>query len=417
MAKAEIVTLDAVEEAARFLQPHIRRTPLLDSPELGRRLGVQVLLKAENLQRTGSFKIRGALNMLRSLPGPATRRGVVAASAGNHGQGVALAAAIFGLRARVYMPEDAPLAKVKGAEDYGAEVRLTEGSLSEALLAARADAAQTGAILVPPFDDLRIVIGQGTLGLEILADGPPDLLAVPVGGGGLIGGVAAVVKSRSPRTRVVGIQTQAAPAAADSLHEGHLVERPPAHTIADGIAVGRPSELTLGLIERYVDDIVCVSEEAISQAAVTLLERQKLVVEPAGVVGVAALQEGLVEPGERTVIVLSGGNIDINLLGRIVEHGLTSAGRIRLLRLHLPDRPGQLRRVLDCLSASRANVLDIQHRRSGLNLPLGVVEVDLHIETRGLEHDTRIAADLEARGFQLERTGGPVETYVARGIE
>jgi threonine dehydratase len=414
MAGADQVGIGDIEEAASFLAPHIYRTPLLESGYLSDRLGVSVLLKAENLQRTGSFKARGALNMLRSLSAEQTRKGVVAASAGNHAQGVAFAAARFGVPARVYMPAEAPLAKVKGTEELGAEVRLIEGSLSDALAAAQKDADATGAVLIPPFDDPRVVAGQGTLGLEIALGCAPDLVLVPVGGGGLIAGVAAAVKAGHPAARVVGVQARAAGGVARSLEQHQVVQQSPSRTIADGIAVSGPSALTLALIERYVEQIVTVSEEAISQAVVTLIERQKLVVEPAGVVGIAALQQGAVRPGRTSVVVLSGGNIDITLLGRIVEHGLTGAGRIRVMRVHLPDRPGQLRQVLDCLSSSRANVLDIQHRRGGVGLPLGIVEVDLQVETRGLEHDAQISADLQERGFRLEQTGAAVDTYVSQ---
>jgi threonine dehydratase len=365
-----------------------------------------LLLKCENLQRTGSFKLRGAYVRIARLSDAERRGGVVAASAGNHAQGVALAASLLGARATVFMPAGAPIPKVEATKAYGAEIRVAGSTVDEALRAANVHAEQTGAVLIHPFDHPDIVAGQGTIGLEVLEQCPDvRTVVVSVGGGGLISGIAVAMKSLRPDVRVIGVHAKGAASFPASLRAGHPVPLESMATIADGIAVGCPGELTFELVRRYVDDVLTVSEDALARALLLCLERAKLVVEPAGVASVAAVMEApeLFEPP--VVAVLSGGNIDPVLLVRVLRHGMIAAGRYLSFHLRIPDRPGELARQLAELAASGANVLDVEHLRTGPKLHLDEVEVALQLETRGQQHCEDVLAGLRAAGYPLSVDG------------
>ncbi len=393
--------LAAIQDAQRRLHGLVERTPLLHSRYLSDAAGGDVWLKAECLQRTGSFKLRGAANMIASLTAEERSRGVITASAGNHGQGVAVAAQMVGAPAVVVMPETASFAKVEAVRGYGAEVVLSGLSYHDAAQTMHHLAAERELTVVPAFDDERIVAGQGTLGLELLEQAPDiDLVVVPVGGGGLAAGVSAAVRELRPACRVIGVQAAAAPGARQAWLTGRTATYPISQTIADGIAIARPGDVTMPLLRKYLDDIVCVDEEAITRAMVALLERARLVVEGAGAVGVAALLRGMVPcQGRRVAVILSGGNIDMNLLGRVVEHGLAGAGRYLVVRVAIDDRPGHLARVLAVIAGAGANVLDVDHRRSGAHLTFGLVEVELLLETRNASHADAVCAALAAHGY------------------
>ncbi len=379
-----------------------RVTPLLPSPSLAQRLGAPVWLKAESLQRTGSFKVRGAAYFLHQLPAAVRARGVVAASAGNHAQGVAVAAAAAGAPCTVVMPVGTALPKERATRDYGAEVRLHGADLRAAVAEAERLARERGATYVPPFDHPHIIAGQGTLGLELLEQQPAlDLVLVPVGGGGLAAGVALAIKSQRPGCRVVGVQAAANPSAARSHGHAAPIAMPPHASLADGCAVPRVGDVTLPLLNAYVEDIITVSEEWISAAMVYALERNRLVVEGAGALGLAALLVGLVDPrGGDTAVVLSGGNIDINLLARTVQHGLGRAGRYSNLAVTLRDLPGELARLLAAVSGAGANVLEVEHHRQAPWLPLGGVMVELLLETRDADHAEAAVRAVAAAGFE-----------------
>src|SRR3954447_24833784 len=411
VARSEGVTDREVEDAARILDGRVRETPLLSSGELSRRLGAPVGLKAENLQFTGSFKSRGAFNLISRLPDEQLRCGVVAASAGNHAQAVAFAAREAGAGAVLAMPASAPLGnvaagrargpaavlavpasaplvKVAAVRRYGGEVRLVEGSYEDAGEEAKRIAAEEGRTLVHAFDDPAIVAGQGTVGLEIARQNPDVRLAVvPMGGGGLVSGIAIALKSRLPDARVVAVQAAARTRG----------------TICDGIAVKRPGELTGPLVDRYVDEVVTVSDDQVAEAMVLLLERSKLVVEGAGAVGVAALMHGLIEPpaaGE-VCAVLSGGNVDAALLSEAIRLGETHAGRRMVLSTVVPDRPGALAALLSLVAARGANVVDVEHLRDGLELHVRETAIKLVLETRGPDHSREVVEAARAEGFSV----------------
>jgi threonine dehydratase len=404
MTEADRVTLADIRAAAQRLRGVAVRTPMLHSRYWSELTGADVNLKAECLQRTGSFKVRGATNMIALLTPAERARGVIAVSAGNHAQGVAIASREAGIRCTVVMPENAALAKVEATQGYGATVIQAGRTFAEAAERMRAIAAERDLTIVPPFDDARIIAGQGTLGLEIAQEVPDvDMVLVPVGGGGLIAGVAVAVKALAPRARIVGVQSAAVPGAAESFRRRAAVTARQQDTIADGIAVATPGSVPLAHMLAHVDEVVTVDEEAITQTMVALLERSKLVVEGAGAVGLAALSRQAVLPkGGRVVVVLSGGNVDLNLLGRIVEHGLAHEGRYLNLRVLLPDRPGQLARVLGVIGATGANVLDVEHRRTAPQLSFGSVEVDLLLETRNPEHAQEVAGALQSSGYHAD---------------
>jgi threonine dehydratase len=397
-----LVTLDDVYAAATLLDGVAIRTPVEGSRWLSKAVGGRVDLKCENLQRTGSFKIRGAYVRIARLTDAERANGVVAASAGNHAQGVALAASMLGASARVYMPQGAPLPKVEATKAYGAEVVLSGVTVDEALVAAKADAAERGSVFIHPFDHPHVIAGQGTAGLEIL-DQVPDAKTIVVctGGGGLVSGIAVAVKALKPDVRVVAVQAEKAAAFPASLVARRPVPLDTMATIADGIAVGIPGEITLRHVEALVDDVVTVSEEALSRALLMLLERAKLVVEPAGVAAVAAVMEHPDAFEAPVVGVLSGGNVDPLLMLRVIRHGLIAAGRYLSFRLRIPDRPGELARLLGTLAGTGANVLDVEHLRTGPNLHLDEVEVALQIETRGPDHCGTVLETLRAEGYPL----------------
>ncbi|MFL5820986.1 MAG: threonine ammonia-lyase [Solirubrobacteraceae bacterium] len=395
-------TLDDIRRARAEGAGVVVHTPVLSSRTISGVTGGTVLLKAENLQRTGSFKLRGALAKIGSL-GERHVKGVVAGSAGNHAQAVAYAARTRDLPCEVFMPADASIAKTDSATQLGATVRVVEGSVDDSVAAAREHAAQRGLAFIHPFDDPVVIAGQATLGLELLAD-VPDLakVVVPVGGGGLASGIAIAVKRRNPRIEVVGIQVEAWPAVRDSLRRGRPVETRPAATIADGIAVKRPGELTLGLIERWLDGVEVVAEDEVAEAMVLLLERAKLVVEGAGAVGVAALMGEVVEPAAQgvTVVVLSGGNVDPGVLAGVVRRHESSAGRRLVVLTRVADRPGGLAALLSCVAAAGANLVDVSHVREGLDLHVRETAVELVMETRGPEHADQVLAALREREYE-----------------
>lgn len=402
MTEIPHVSLHDVEEAATLLEGVAVRTPMMESRWLSDLVGGPVLLKCENLQRTGSFKIRGAYVRISRLSAEERERGVVAASAGNHAQGVALAAQMLGIRATVFMPEGAPIPKLNATRAYGAEVIFKGATLDEALVAAIERAEQTGAVLIHPFDHTDIVAGQGTAGLEILDQAPEaQTVLVPTGGGGLIAGVAIAIKARRPDIRVVGVQAEGAAAYPASLEAGHPIALTSMNTMADGIAVGRPGEITLAAISECVDEVVTVSEESISRALVSLLEREKLVVEPAGAVAVAALLDAPHRRATPTVTVLSGGNVDPLLMGKLIRHGMAAAGRYLQLRVRIPDRPGGLARLLGELAEAGANVLEVVHERLSTTLGVDEVEVLLQLETRGGQHAESVVARLRESGYRV----------------
>lgn len=397
------ITDDDIERAARTVSGTVRETPLIRSGELSRRTGATVTLKAECLQLTGSFKIRGALNAIAALAPDQLGAGVVAASAGNHAQALAVAARRAGSRASVFMPLHAPLAKVSAVRGYGGEVRLVEGSYDEAAEAAREFAATEGATLVPPFDDPAVIAGQGTVGLEVARQAPDTRLAVvPLGGGALAAGTAIALKSRLGDARVVGVQAENCAPYIASLAAHRPIGARTAQTICDGIAVKRPGELTLPLVERFVDEVVTVSDDEVAEAMVLLLERAKLVVEGAGAVGAAALLAGRVKPPASgdICVVLSGGNVDASRLTECIRLGETAASRRLVLTIVVPDRPGALAGLLRIVAERGANVVDVSHLREGLDLHVGETAIQLVLGTAGREDGERLVGAIEAEGFE-----------------
>jgi threonine dehydratase len=371
---------------------------------LSRRVGARVVLKAENLQLTGSFKVRGALNRVLQLSPEELAAGVTAGSAGNHAQALAYAAARSGTRAVVYMPLEAPLSKVAAARQYGAEVRLEGASFAEAQEAAEEAAAAEGMTVVPAFDHPDVVAGQGTVGLEIVRDAPDvRLVVVPLGGGGLAAGIAMAVKQALPEVRVVGVQAEGCAPYIDSLAAHRPIGARSANTICDGIAVKRPGQFTMPLVERFLDDVTTVSDDEAAQAMVLLLERSKLVVEGAGAVAVAALMAGSVKPpAEGSVCaVLSGGNVDASLLAQCIRMGETAAGRRVVLATVVPDRPGALARLLRVVADHGGNVLDVEHLREGLDLHVRETAIQLVLQTAGAEHGAEIVAAVREEGFEV----------------
>ncbi len=397
-----LVGIDDVLAARKLLDGIVRMTPLENSRVLAARLGGPAYLKCENLQRTGSFKIRGAYVRIARMTPDERDRGVVAASAGNHAQGVALAARLLGTSATVFMPTTAPLPKVEATRAYGAQVHLIGSTVDEALVSAGAYAAETGSVLVHPFDHPDIIAGQGTVGLEVLEQCPDvQTVLVCTGGGGLVSGIGVAVKAARPDVRVVAVQAERAAAYPGSLAAGHPLPLDRMATMADGIAVGCPGDVTFSHVQAVVDEVVTVSEEALSRALLLCLERAKMVVEPAGVAAVAALLEEPRRFEPPVVAVLSGGNVDPVLLLRVIQHGMISAGRYLSFRVRIADRPGELARLLGLLAELGANVLDVEHSRTGSKLHLGEVEVALSVETRGESHCDELLTALRAAGHTL----------------
>ncbi len=397
----DLVTLDDIRAAARQIAPLVVRTPLRYSHSLSGLVGRDVWLKAEYEQRTGSFKIRGAYNRISRLdPGTA----VVAASAGNHAQGVALAARHAGLDAVIFMPDAAPLPKVLATEGYGAAIRFAGATVDDAIAAARADAAATGATFVPPFDDPFIIAGQGTVGLELADDMPAgSTVIVPVGGGGLISGISAALRGRGHNGRIVGVEPTGASSMAVSIDAGAVVTLDTMSTIADGVALKCPSALTLAHTQRFVDEVVLVDDPSTAEALVLLAERAKAVVEPSGALALAALLTGQIPGTEPVVLVLSGGNVDPLLLSKLIDYGLSAAGRFLRVTVTVPDRPGQLAHLTARVAELGGNVLSVEHHREGLRLDVGEVEITLTVETRGAAHRDGIVAALESDGLGVER--------------
>ncbi|MFI5652244.1 threonine ammonia-lyase [Streptomyces anulatus] len=394
--------LDDVRGAQKMLSGVARVTALEGSRHLTELVGSPVHLKCENLQRTGSFKLRGAYVRISGLTPVERAAGVVAASAGNHAQGVALASSLLGVRSTVFMPVGAPLPKVAATREYGAEVRLHGQVVDETLAAAQQYAEETGAVFIHPFDHPDIIAGQGTVGLEILEQCPEvRTIVLGIGGGGFAAGVAVAVKALRPDVRIVGVQAEGAACYPPSLAAGHPVSLDSPATMADGIKVGRPGDVPFRLIEELVDEVRTVTEDELSSALLLCLERAKLVVEPAGASPVAALLSDPQAFRGPVVAVLSGGNVDPLLMQRILRHGMSAAGRYLSLRLRLTDRPGALAALLAALTVADANVLDIGHVRTDPRLGLTEAEVDLHLETKGPQHCAEVEAALRAAGFRV----------------
>jgi threonine dehydratase len=403
----ELVGIEEIHAARGRLAGVLRATPVESSSNISGLCGRTVRFKPEHRQRTGSFKIRGAYHHIASLPddcGPDGRPApVVAASAGNHGQGVALAAALLGRTAIVFMPTGTALPKVEATRGYGAEVRLTGASVEDALAAADDFAAAHRGHLVPPFDDRLVIAGQGTVGLELADEiGDAEVVVVPIGGGGLISGVAAALAVERPDVRVVGVEAAGAASMVASLAAGAPVELASVRTIADGIALKSPSALTFAHVRALVDDVVTVTDEEIGRALILLLERAKAVVEPSGAVGLAALLAGRIAGSGPVAVVLSGGNVDSLMLMRLIEHGLSAAGRYLRLRVVVPDRPGALATVTQTVADLGINVLAVEHHRAGVHVAIGDVEVLLTLETRDAEHRRQVVAALLERGVTVE---------------
>lgn len=395
---------DLILDAAERLSKRVRFTETIHSHHFSERLGFPLFFKCENLQRTGAFKLRGALNVMTTLDRRELERGVVTASAGNHAQGVAYGADLLGVKATVFMPESTPLQKVLATREYGATVVLTGKTFDDACAAGVKEAAAAGARFIHPFDDELVMAGQGTIGVEILK-ALPDVrtVLVPVGGGGLIAGVATALKEINPRVTVVGVEAKAAPSMHHALKRGRVEEIPITVSLADGIAVKRPGERCFEVIRRLVDRVVLVDEEEIALAIVALLEKTKLLVEGAGAVGLAALLSGKVggDPG-KTVCLLSGGNIDVKTISVVVERGLLAAGRYVKLKIELEDVPGALARLSAEIAAVNANISIITHDRRSKSLPIGKTDVSIELETRGYDHIKEVIRHLERAGYRVE---------------
>lgn len=381
------------------------KTPLLESHWLSEQTGQSVWFKCENLQRTGAYKIRGAYNMLSQLSPEDKKRGVVAASAGNHAQGVALAAQKLGIKATIYMPVGASLPKYQATLGYGANVVLSGAIFDETLAAAKDFTQATGAVFIPPFDHLDIIRGQGTVALEIMDELPEvDNILVCLGGGGLTAGVslAAKLKAKSVgrKVKVYAVQSELAAAYPPSLKAGKPVEVKVHPTIADGIAVAKPGKIPFDIIREYVDKVITVTEDDMAKAMLAVMERSKMVVEAGGVVGVAALMSGKLKLKGTTAVILSGGNIDPLLLQRVIRHGLAASDRYTNISVMLPDRPGQLVRTAEVVAAARANVVEVLHTRHGNGLEISEVELNLSVETRGKEHREELVRSLKAAGLR-----------------
>jgi threonine dehydratase len=404
MTKTALVSLGDVEDARRRLEGVAVTTPLDRSRALSDRTGGEVFIKCENLQRTGSFKIRGAYNRISRLDHDERAAGVVAASAGNHAQGVALAASLSGAPATVFMPDSAALPKIEATKRYGAEVVLGGKDIGDALTSAMEYADANGKVLVHPFNHPHIIAGQGTIGCEIVDHLPGvETVVVPMGGGGLMSGIAVAVKALRPQTRMVGVQANGAAAYPASLEEGSPITLPHMSTIADGIACNTPGELPLSHVQALVDDVVCVSDDAIAEALVFAAERMKLVLEPAGAAGVAAALANPTLMKPPVLVVLSGGNIDPLLLLRVIRFGLTAAGRYFSFHTRISDRPGELHKLLGLIAELGVNIVGVEHHREGARIHVGDVDVAIQAETRGPEHIDELIERLGDAGYGVER--------------
>lgn len=379
-------------------------TPVLESKFLTELVGSPVLLKAEHLQRTGAYKLRGAYHRMSKLTKDERKRGVVAASAGNHAQGVALAATKLGIKATIFMPAGASLPKVQATRHYGAEVELTGANFGEALKAAQEYTKKRGAVFISPFDHIDVVVGQGTVGLEIIEQ-VPDVqnIVVAIGGGGLIAGVslaAHLMATKGQKVKVYGVQSEHAAAYPPSLKAGEMVEVQTSPTIADGIAVSKPGKVPFDIIKKHVEKVVTVSDNEIAKAMLTLMERSKQVVEPAGAVGVAAIMSGALKLKGKTVVLLSGGNIDPLLLQKVIQHGLAASERYTNISVMLPDRPGQLVKTAEAIAEAGGNVIEVRHTRQGNAWQISEVELNLSVETAGHDHRMRVLKALKDAGLK-----------------
>jgi len=396
------VTLEDINDAAKLLDGVIKKTPSISAGWIEKKYGVDVTFKCENLQRAGSFKIRGAYNRIARLTTEQRSKGVVAASAGNHAQGVALAAQILGIKATIFMPEGATLPKYQATLGYGADVIFSGKTIDEALMAARAFSDETGAVFIHPFDHEHIVAGQGTMGLEILAQNPDvKTVVVCTGGGGLLAGTALAIKSLRPDIKVIGVQAEMAAAYPPSLAAGSPQMLPKMSTMADGIAVGKPGDVPFKIIQQHVDEIRTVSEASLARALLLTLERSKLQVEAGGIAAVAAILDDPDSFDGPVVASLSGGNIDPLLLSRVLRTGLATSGRFLMVQVRLTDQPGSLAKLLACVAELGTNIIQTSHTRMNPALAISEVDVELELETRGFEHRDQILTQIVANGFEI----------------
>ncbi len=402
-ARALPVSIADIWRAQDVLRKTIAHTPMIQSRTFSAMTGANVHLKAEMLQRSGSFKIRGATYKMSRLTQAQRQHGVITASAGNHAQGVAIAARDAGVPCTIFMPRFAPLAKVTATQGYGAEVVLYGDTYDDAYARCMEVQRETGATFIPAFDDVDVIAGQGTLGLEMLNELPDaDTIIVPIGGGGLISGIATAAKALKPDIRIIGVQASGSGSCRASLDVGEVVTLPAITTIADGIAVKRPGSITFPIIKELVDDVLLMDDEQIIHAVLLLLERCKFLVEGAGAVGVAALLSGLIDvKGHNVICLLSGGNIDVNLVSRFIQHGLSAAGRFLAIHTLLADRPGELLRLLQVIADQGVNVLEVNHHRLSAHVPIHQVEVILTLETRDRAHCDHLLQVLQERGYQV----------------
>ncbi len=396
-----MLTLDKVYHASFVLKEVIRPTALIKSPGLCG--GTNLYLKPENLQVTGSFKVRGAYYKISQLAEEEKEKGVIACSAGNHAQGVALAAARSGIKSLICIPDGAPISKVEATKSYGAEVCLVEGAYDDAYEKAVSLVEETGATFIHPFDDEQVIAGQGTIGLEILEQLPEvDAVIVPVGGGGLISGVAFALKSLKPEIKIYGVQSVGAPSMQKAIHDQKIETLPTVKTVADGIAVKRPGDLTYEMVQKYVDEIVTVTDDEVSTAILELIEQQKMIAEGAGAVSVAAAMFHKVPiEGKNVVCLVSGGNIDVTILSRVIDRGLRKAGRLAELMIELVDKPGQLLGVSQIISQLGGNVVSVFHSRADVDLDINACVLRISMETRNQEHLDEIIAELTKQGYHI----------------
>ena len=396
-------TFEEIEKAKSMQGEEIRKTPLLHSPLLSKLIGSDIYLKSEFQQKTGSFKIRGAYYKIKSLTAEEKKNGVVAASAGNHAQGVAYASSLEKIPCTIVMPEHASPAKIAATRGYGANIILHGTTYDESWTKAKEISEKTGAKIIHAFDDPQIIAAQGVIGLEILDELPDvDEIYLPIGGGGLAAGVLIAVKTKNPKIKVIGVQSKAFPAMKESLSSGSLKSTEGNRTIADGISVQKPGELTFSIIKDLIDDIVLVDDSQIIKAMFLLMERAKIVVEPAGVVGIAYLLDNKPAPGKKIVTILAGGNVDMYLLGQIVDKGLAAMGRLLKIFVLLPDRPGALKDLVDEITDANANIVEVVHDRLSLDINAGSAGVTLSLETEGQESADKLIERLKEKGIQFK---------------
>jgi threonine dehydratase len=404
--RKSMITLEQIQAAYPLIKEKAHRTPMFQCRSVTAKCGLAqgtLHLKMENFQRTGSFKIRGALHRISLLSDAERAQGVVAASAGNHAQGVALAAQLGGVKSTIFMPEFASIAKIQATRRYGAEVILEGKNFDEAVAAGKARAVQTGATFISAYDDDGIITGQGSVGLEIMEDIPDaDTVLICVGGGGLFSGVATAIKILRPQTRIIGVQAKGAPCAVESWRVGHLVPRGEVNTIADGVAIKSPSERTFRYIQEYADDMVTVDDQSIATAMLAMMERSKVVVEPAGAVALAALMTGKVEAKGQTVVTISGGNVDVKFLADLIEREMIRADRYMHFFTAVRDKPGGLAGLLDRIAELKGNIITVVHNRIRPSVPLGYTGVEVLLEVRDAEHIERIREGLQTQSYRVE---------------